>query len=181
MGYLILSVLGVALAVPVGLFTWVYVSWQYGDAIAESRKRVADYEREERGLLEVLETISSSLDLHRVCLTIVSKITRVIPALRCSMLFVDPSAKRCFVIASNDNPNLKMLEVDLQKYPEVRQAIETRNPVLVQNAPDDPIMAEVRVAPIRLSVNVFQLSEPCDAASTSPPMTPNAAASVAVA
>jgi PAS domain S-box-containing protein len=97
-----------------------------------------------RILLEVLETISSSLDLHRVCLTIVSKITRVIPALRCSMLFVDPFENQCFVIASNDDPNLKMLEIDLQKYPEVRKAIETRNPVLVQNAPNDPIMAEVR-------------------------------------
>jgi len=97
-----------------------------------------------RILLEVLETISSSLDLHRVCLTIVSKITRVIPALRCSMLFVDPFENQCFVIASNDDPNLKMLEIDLKKYPEVRKAIETRNPVLVQNAPNDPIMAEVR-------------------------------------
>jgi len=97
-----------------------------------------------RILLEVLETISSSLDLHRVCLTIVSKITRVIPALRCSMLFVDRYEEQCFVIASNDDPNLTMLEIDLKKYPEVRRAIETRNPVLVQNAPNDLIMAEVR-------------------------------------
>jgi len=37
------------------------------------------------------------------------------------------------------------------------------------------------VAPIRLSVNVDQFSEPCMAASTSAPMTPMAAASVAVA
>ena len=111
------------------------------------RRRAEVHEMENtelRILLEVLETISSSLDLHRVCLTIVSKITRVIPALRCSMLFVDPFEEKCFVIASNDDPNLKMLEIDLKKYPEVRRAIETRNPVLVQNAPNDPIMAEVR-------------------------------------
>jgi PAS domain S-box-containing protein len=100
--------------------------------------------KELRILLEILETISSSLDLHKVCLTIVSKITTVIPAMRCSMLFVSPDLSRCYVIASHDNPDLKMLEIDLQKYPEVRRAIETRNPVLVQNAPDDPIMAEVR-------------------------------------
>jgi len=109
------------------------------------RAQIEEMESTElRVLLEVLETINSSLDLHRVCLTIVSKITRVIPALRCSMLFVDPLEEQCFVIASNDDPNLKMLEIDLKKYPEVRRAIETRNPVLVQNAPNDPIMAEVR-------------------------------------
>ncbi len=43
------------------------------------------------------------------------------------------------------------------------------------------IIAEVRVAPIRLSVKVDQLREPWEAASSSPPITPNAAASVAVA
>ena len=42
-------------------------------------------------------------------------------------------------------------------------------------------MAEVRVAPIRLSVKVPQFSERCEAASTSAPSTPKAAASVAVA
>ena len=68
----------------------------------------------------------------------------IIPAQRCSMLFVDAEAHRCYVIASHDDPRLKMLEIDLRKYPEVREAIQTRNPVLVQNAPDDPVMAEVR-------------------------------------
>ncbi len=36
-------------------------------------------------------------------------------------------------------------------------------------------IAEVRVAPIRLSPKVFQVSEPCPAASASEPMTPRAA------
>ena len=43
------------------------------------------------------------------------------------------------------------------------------------------IIAEVRVAPIKLSVKVRHEREPCVAASKSPPITPNAAASVAVA
>jgi PAS domain S-box-containing protein len=113
--------------------------------LGRRRSLAEDLESTElRILIEVLETISSSLDLHHVCLTIVSKITTVIPALRCSMLFVDPFEQKCAVIASNDDPNLSMLEIDLKKYPEVRKAIETRNPVLVQNAPNDPVMAEVR-------------------------------------
>ena len=42
-------------------------------------------------------------------------------------------------------------------------------------------MAEVFVAPIRLSRKLVQLSDPCPSASTSAPITPKAAASVAVA
>ena len=43
------------------------------------------------------------------------------------------------------------------------------------------IMQEVRTAPIRLSVKVLHESDPCPAASTNDPITPIAAASVAVA
>jgi len=43
------------------------------------------------------------------------------------------------------------------------------------------IIAEVRVAPMRLSVKVLQLSDPWPAARVSEPITPKAAASVAVA
>jgi two-component system NtrC family sensor kinase len=126
------------------------VALYYGTIVSEAHvwrrnREAAELENAElRVLLEILETLGSSLDLHQVCLTIVSKITSVIPAQRCSMLFVAPEEPRCFVIASHDDPNLKMLEIDLQKYPEVRRAIDTRNPVLVRNAPDDPIMSEVR-------------------------------------
>ena len=42
-------------------------------------------------------------------------------------------------------------------------------------------MADVRVAPIKLSENVLQLRDPCPAARTNEPITPMAAASVAVA
>ena len=42
-------------------------------------------------------------------------------------------------------------------------------------------MAEVRVAPRRLSLKVNKVNDPCAAASTREPITPNAAASVAVA
>ena len=124
----------------------LYYGTIVGDAHDRRRNReAAELENSElRVLLEILETLGSSIDLHRTCLAIVSKITSVIPAQRCSMLFVTPDDPRGFVIASHDDPNLKMLEIDLQKYPEVRRAIDTRNPVLVRNAPDDPIMSEVR-------------------------------------
>jgi PAS domain S-box-containing protein len=102
--------------------------------------------RELRILLEILETITSSLDLAKVTGTIVEKVTTIIPAVRCSMLFVDESRRRCFVMASHDDPRVSMRELDLDKYPEIRRAIETRGPVLIQDVAADPLMAEVRTA-----------------------------------
>ncbi len=114
---------------------------------AHVARRRAEIERLESGelrvLVRILETVSSSLDLHEVALTIVSQIATVIPAVRCSMLFVDPEGQRCHVLASHDDPQLSMLEIDLRKYPEVRRAIESGSPVLVSDVCQEPMLAEI--------------------------------------
>jgi two-component system NtrC family sensor kinase len=95
-------------------------------------------------LVEILDAVTSSLDVNKVARTIVQKITDVIPAMRCSMLFVNEDRTRAFVMASHDDPTIDMLEIDLQKYPEIRCAIETRDPVLIRDVKQDPMMASVR-------------------------------------
>ena len=102
-------------------------------------------------LVEILGAVTSSLEVQRVAWTIVSKITDVIPALRCSMLFINHADKRCFVMAAHDDPSIDMLEIDLDKYPEIRRAIETRDPVLIRDVNDDPIVAEVRERLIQMN------------------------------
>ncbi len=109
------------------------------------RRDAEELERRELGtLLEVLDAITSSLDLPRVTHAIVSRATSIVPAVRCSVLHVDPSRGRCLVLASSDMPDFEPVEIDLAKYPEVRRSIETREPVIVQDVSSDPLMAEVR-------------------------------------
>jgi PAS domain S-box-containing protein len=95
-------------------------------------------------LLEILDAITQARDLEHVTRIVVQKINLIVPSVRCSMLFIDPTGTRCYVIASHDDPNIKMLELNLEKYPEVREAIATRNPVLVQDIASDPLMSDVR-------------------------------------
>ncbi len=97
-----------------------------------------------RTLLKILDSIASSPDLEHVTRVVVQKISEIVPAVRCSMLFIDSTKTRCFVIASHDNPDLHMLEMSLEKYPEVRHAIETKTPVLINDIASDPLMADVR-------------------------------------
>jgi len=126
------------------------VALYYGNLAAgihHSMRRDRDDEQERKELttlVDILDAVTSSLDVQRVAQTIVSKITDVIPALRCSMLFVNEDKTRCYVMASHDDPKVDMLEIDLEKYPEVRCAIETRDPVLIRDVHVDPMMAEVR-------------------------------------
>ncbi len=100
--------------------------------------------RELTALLNILDTITSSLDLREVTHGIVSQIAKIVPAVRCSLLFLDETSKQCLVMSSHDDPDVYMLEIDLEKYPEIRQAIKTRNPVVIQDVASDPLMDDVK-------------------------------------
>jgi len=112
-------------------------------------------------LLKILDTITSSLDVRKVTRTIVSHINSVVPSVRCSLLLIDETHQRCFVLASHDDPTVDMLELQLAKYPEIRQVIQTRKPVIVSDVGHDPLMAEVRTLLEELdfhSIMVFPLT-----------------------
>ena len=117
------------------------------DGIHNHRKLrdAEELERKElQALLDILGTITSSLDLVVVTRAIVQKLSTVVQTTRCSMLFVNQDKTECFVIASHDDPELEMLETDLSKYPEIREAIETRKPVLIDDVSTDPRMQSVK-------------------------------------
>jgi two-component system NtrC family sensor kinase len=95
-------------------------------------------------LLEIIEVTGSSLDLERVTRTVIAKIAEIVPAARCSMVWVDDDDARSYVVAAHDDPRVSMLEIDLGKYPEIRKAIATQDLVLIRDIENDPTMREVR-------------------------------------
>ncbi len=95
-------------------------------------------------LQAILDGIADAPDLETLAETIVRRIGAVVPAVRCSLLCLDPAGRRGWVIASHDAPELPLIEIQLEDYPEVRRAIETRDPVLIQDAFSDPLTEAVR-------------------------------------
>jgi len=100
--------------------------------------------REVRAVLDITEAVNGTLDLHEVMSLIVRRVGERVGAQRCSIVFVDQAAQRCFVMAASDNPQADMLAIDLAKYPEIRHAIETREPVFVEDVASDPLLEPVR-------------------------------------
>jgi PAS domain S-box-containing protein len=97
-----------------------------------------------RALLEITDAVTGTLDLRQVMRLVVQRVGDLVRAQRCSILLVDEQLRNCFVVAANDNPSVDMLEVDLAKYPEVQRAIDTREPVIVHDVENDPLVAPVR-------------------------------------
>ncbi len=113
-------------------------------AVEERASGARSDSQELRALLEITETVTGTLDLHRVMASIVQRVGEFVRADRCSILLVDEKLRDCFVVAASDRPDVDMLEVDLQKYPEIQRALETREPVVVEDVAGDPVVASVR-------------------------------------
>ncbi len=145
---------GVALGSRVLLL--LAAAWYLGPLLREvagvlDTLRHARRESEElRTLLEITDAVTGTLDVRQVMRLIVQRVGDLVRAHRCSILAVDERLRNCFVVAANDNPDADMLEVDLQKYPEIRKAIDTREPVIVRDVENDPLVAPVREQLLRM-------------------------------
>jgi two-component system NtrC family sensor kinase len=100
--------------------------------------------RELWALLEISDTITSSLDVSDVMHSIVERVGNLVDAPSCSILLARNPAADCFVVASKGHPEANMLELDLAKYPEIRHAIRTRQPVVIEDVALHPLVAPVR-------------------------------------
>lgn len=109
---------------------------------SEALVRARRESRELWALLEISDTVTGSLDLPKVMGTIVRRVSELVGAESCSILIAKD--ENGLVIASNDAPEVDMLQVDLAKYPELQRAIETREPVVVEDVEHDPLLDPVR-------------------------------------
>ena len=104
-------------------------------------------------LLEITEAATSSLELEAILRIAVDKVGRVTGSDRCSVVLVEGShARTGTVVATQEDPSLVKLEIEISRYPELRRALETRQPVLIERAENDPLMAEVRPNIVALGV-----------------------------
>ncbi len=94
-----------------------------------------DRERQElRIVLNTLESVTSSLDFHHVMFQITSRIADAVDAVRCSILLIEEGdSERAHVVATSDDLKIKMLPLDLCKYPEVQTAIRDRKAVIIED------------------------------------------------
>jgi len=92
----------------------------------------------------LLDEIHAAPDLRAAAFAIVSRLAAIVPSVRCSLVCIDEKASRCWVLASHEDPGLPLIEVDLAEYPEMRRAIETRDPILIQDTLSDPLTRSVR-------------------------------------
>ena len=104
-------------------------------------------------LLDITQAATSSLELEQILKIAVEKVSQVLPTDRCSVVLVDsPSSTEAVVMATRERDDYRPITIDLSKYPELRRSLQTREATYIEDALEDPLMADVMPAIAPLGV-----------------------------
>lgn len=104
-------------------------------------------------LAGISKLANSDLDTSQILQRVVAAIGQVIEVHRCSITMVREDDQYGYVMASNDDPELNGLKIDLDKYPEIQETIRTGKSILIDNINRHPLMEGVRPYIERLGFN----------------------------
>ncbi len=95
-------------------------------------------------VLEVVRDVTASLSSEEIFDILVRRVSRLFGIRRCSMIMVEEGGARGTVVAAHDDPSISSLSIDLTRYPEIRQAVETGAPVLVKDLRGSTLFEQIR-------------------------------------
>ena len=101
---------------------------------AESRRKVVD----------ILHEVTGDLSSDEIYHILARRVARALRLSRCSVILAKPGDAVGIVATAFDNPALRNFEIHLDRYPEIRSALEHGHPVLVEDLQSNPLYADIR-------------------------------------
>ncbi len=119
---------------------------QAPDAIAQLESRLHELERERDQLVavvDILQEISASLHFSDILQVIARKLGETFGLDRCS-IFLAGGTQEVRLVATYEDPTIRNLIVDLDRYPELKRAFERGETVFIPDAAADPLLENAR-------------------------------------
>src|SRR5882757_7193828 len=116
------------------------------DELARLRARVTELQRERdhlAAIVDILQEVSASLHFVDVLQTIAWKLGSTFGLDRCA-IFLSGDKDEVRLVASYEDPSIRNLVVDLNRYPELKRAFESGETVFIPDAANDPSCAASR-------------------------------------
>jgi PAS domain S-box-containing protein len=111
--------------------------------LRESLDRLSRREHNAQTVVELTQTLASSLEIHSILQTVVARLAQLVKVERCSIVLVGETQTTGFVVASSDDERLRDLPIDLQKYPEIIHVLRTGKTLVIRGAPNHPLLYSV--------------------------------------
>jgi len=112
-----------------------------GQALAQAREEA----RSRAAMVDILHEVTDSLKPDEIYHILARRVARVLNISKCSMVLAKSGDQQGVVVAAYENPMLRNLQIDLGRYPEIRQALTTGRLVLVEDVSTDPLYKEERL------------------------------------
>ncbi|PYO80759.1 MAG: hypothetical protein DMD65_14915 [Gemmatimonadetes bacterium] len=109
--------------------------------------RVVELERERKHLLaviEILKEVSTSLHFIDILQAIARKLGEAFGLDRCSIFLAERGGASVRLVASYEDPTIRNYMVDLERYPELKRAMQTGETVFIPDATSDPSLKHVK-------------------------------------
>src|SRR5690349_10752784 len=116
------------------------------DEVARLRARVAELQRERDHLVaivDILQEISSSLHFVDILQAIARKLGDAFGLDRCA-IFLSTEQNEVRLVASYEDPTIRNLVVDLNRYPELKRALDSGETVFIPDAASDPQLRSIK-------------------------------------
>jgi two-component system sensor histidine kinase ChiS len=116
------------------------------DEVERLQARVQALEQERKHLLaviEILQEIGGTLQFGDIVQSVALRLGETFGLDRCS-IFLAGESEEVRLVASYEDPSIRNLVVDLDRYPELRQAFNSGETVFIPDAANDPMFHEVR-------------------------------------
>jgi two-component system cell cycle response regulator len=119
------------------------------DDIELLQKRVHSLEQERRHLLaviEILQEISGSLHFVDIVQAVARRLGEAFGLDRSSIFLAERGGRTVRLVASYEDPSIRNYVVDLERYPELRQALQTGQTVHIDDVATDSSLRHARGA-----------------------------------
>ncbi len=97
-----------------------------------------------RKLVDILHEVTGDLSVTELFHLLVRRAARALGVSHCSVVLARPGEMQAVVVAAFENPGLQQLTIHLDRYPELKAALDSGMPVLVDDIDTHPIYEGVR-------------------------------------
>ena len=112
--------------------------------VREYLDRLNQRERDQETVLELTQTLASTLDIRDILFTVVQRVAAFAKVDRCSIVLFGESGNVGYVLATSDDQKLRDLPIDLAKYPEIREVLTTGRALVIRDGSQHPLLQVVR-------------------------------------
>jgi two-component system cell cycle response regulator len=95
-------------------------------------------------LFDIFQEVSAALRADEIFQTLVRRVGHAFGLTHCSFVLTTPGEDKGRVVAVYENPAIRDLRVDLERYPEIQEAIRTERPVLINDVHEHPLFESIR-------------------------------------